>query len=96
MVIAAGKLIINRGFNIGIGLVPVYGVDSNTKIVIKGKIIEVSARVKVGNAEKIQTGALFNCNGVKNINNTANSISTDKIVAIGGFKKVVYCNVIIT
>ena len=61
VVIAAGRLIADRGFNTGVVPMPVCGVGGNTRVMVESKIVEASAEARVDNAEEVLTGALPDC-----------------------------------
>ena len=86
MVIAAYKLIANKEFNINAGLMPICKVDGNTSVMVKGKIVLVSARTGVGIAEEELTEALLSSSGLKNADDVANGAGNNKVV-VGDIKK---------
>lgn len=60
MVIAAGKLIVNGGFNTNIGFMPIYRVGGNTKVIVKSKIVKTLAGAGISDIKKVLTGVLPN------------------------------------
>ena len=81
VVIAASRLIADGGFNTSAGLVPICGIGGNTKVVVKGKEVEASAKTGVGDAEKVLNGVLPDCGSVKDADDIANGAGTNKVVA---------------
>lgn len=71
-------IIINTGF------VTICKVSDSTKMEVEGKIVEVSTKAEVDNAEKVLIGALSS--GVEDIEDVANNTDTDKVVTIRGFE----------
>lgn len=72
------------------GFVFICRINGNTKVVVEGKIIEILVETGIDNIKKVLTGALSNYGEIENINDTANSADTNKIVAAKGFKREVY------
>ena len=48
VVIATSKLIVDRRFNTDVDPMPICKVGDNTRIMVKGKIMEISAGIGVG------------------------------------------------
>lgn len=92
VVIAIGRLIADSRFNIGMGLMLIYKVGSNTRVVIKDKIVEILIEAKIDNGEKILIEASFNCGKVKNADDITNTANIDKMIILEVLReKFVYC-----
>lgn len=87
-VIASKKLIVNKRFNADASLLPVCGIDSNTKGILESIIVEISAGAGVDDSKEVLSGALPN--RVGDTNNVANGVVTNKVVVTRGPKREVY------
>lgn len=87
MIIVTDRLILDRRFNIDVGLIPICVIDGDTKVIVEGKIVKISTKAENSNTKKVLIGASLNHNEMRDTDNAINNTGIDKIIIVEGSKK---------